>query len=116
MTEIYNYLEHVKEDVKEYYNQFPIWPDDKEELRETLNDECFNEDSITGNGSGSYMFNTMQAEINLLGNWSLLKEAINELDPSFDPLVKGPEACDVLIRCYLVSQAVDDLLPELSSK
>lgn len=102
MTEIYNYLNHVKSDIKDYYSLFPIWPDDKEELRETLNDECFKEDSVTGNESGSYTFNTMQAEMNLIGNWSLL--------------VKGPESCDVLIRCYLVSQAVDDLLPELSSK
>lgn len=116
MTEIYNYLDHVKSDIKDYYSLFPIWPDDKEELRETLNDECFKEDSVTGNESGSYTFNTMQAEMNLIGNWSLLKEAVDELDPTFNPLVKGPESCDVLIRCYLVSQAVDDLLPELSSK
>ncbi len=36
----------------------------------------FNEDSITGNGSSSYTFNTYKAECNLVGNWSLLKEAL----------------------------------------
>lgn len=52
----YNYLEAVKEDVKNYIDNEINFTDfdSLEELKEKLNDELWIEDSVTGNASGSY--------------------------------------------------------------
>lgn len=57
----YNYLEAVKEDVKEFIRteiDFHEWNGNREGLEEYLNDTLWTEDSVTGNASGSYTFNT----------------------------------------------------------
>ena len=78
-----------------------------------LEDKLFTEDSVTGNGSGSYTFDQIKAEQNLVSNWELLREAKSALSTDFDPLTAGPEACDVLIRCYLLPEAIDLALQKL---
>lgn len=110
--EKYDYLEAVKEDVREYIkNEIDLLKfEDKDELSEYLNDHLFIEDSVTGNASGSYTFNAWQAEENLCHNWDLLKEALEELDSSANILDKGPEMCDVIIRYYLLPQAISEVL------
>ena len=62
--EAYNYLEAVKEDVKNYIeeNGIKVTSENRDELEEQLNDDLFTCDSVTGNGSGSYTFNTWRAE------------------------------------------------------
>lgn len=62
--ERYDYLEAVKEDVKNYIeeNGIKVTSENREELEEQLNDDLFTCDSVTGNGSGSYTFNTRRAE------------------------------------------------------
>ena len=110
--EKYDYLEAVKEDVREYIkNEIDLLKfEDKDELSEYLNDHLFIEDSVTGNASGSYTFNAWQAEENLCHNWDLLKEALEELDSPANILDKGPEMCDVIIRYYLLPQAISEVL------
>ena len=49
--------------------------DTLEELEEHLNEVLFTEDSVTGNASGSYTFNTYEAEENICHNLDLLGEA-----------------------------------------
>lgn len=109
---IYNYLNHEVRDIINYIkeNRIDVNQYNDDQLIEML----FNEDSITGNGSSSYTFNTYKAECNLVGNWSLLKEAlaITKLD-SINILKKGPEWCDVIIRCYLLDKAVVKAREEL---
>ena len=68
---------------------------------------------MTGNGSGSYTFNTWKAEENLCHNWDLLAEALDELGSKTDILKQGAEALDVTIRCYLLGQAIAEALDEL---
>lgn len=112
----YNYYENVLQDVKDYIennidmSQFTS----RDELEETLYDELFVADSVTGNGSGSYTFSTYKAEQNLVGNFDLLGEALDEFgcDGRF-LLEKGAEACDVTIRCYLLAGAIYDALDDL---
>lgn len=114
--EIYDYLEAVTNNVKEYINSEVEMSEysDRDELEEYLNDRLFCEDSVTGNASGSYTFNTWQAEANLCHNLDLLGEALREFGCEASYLIeKGAEACDVTIRCYLLNQAVSDALDEL---
>lgn len=73
----YNYLEAVKEDVKNYIDSEINFTDfdSLEELEEKLNDELWTEDSVTGNASGSYYCNSYKAEESIAHNLDLLEEA-----------------------------------------
>lgn len=105
----YNYRECVKEDICAYITNINIhWTDsDRNEMEEKLRDDLWCEDSVTGNGSGTYTFSSYQAEENLCHNLELLGEALNEFGCGPDFLMnKGPEACDVVIRCYLLSECI----------
>lgn len=67
--EKYNYLEAVTADAKDwllehYEIEFLINSEDYN----TFYDEMFLSDQVTGNASGSYTFNTWQAEENLCHN------------------------------------------------
>lgn len=116
----YNYYEAVKEDVKNYIeNEIDInealeEAGSVEALIEKLNDDLWIDDSVTGNGSGSYTFNTYQAEENLCHNMDLLKEALEEFGCGIEHLAKGAEACDVTIRCYLLYSAITEVVEELN--
>lgn len=116
--ERYDYLEAVKEDVKNYIeeNGIKVTSENREELEEQLNEDLFTCDSVTGNGSGSYTFNTWRAEEYLCHNLDLLAEACEEFGSSMDILKDGAEACDVTIRCYLLSQAISEVLDELEEE
>lgn len=115
----YNYLKSVADDVREYINNeinHADWIDDRDGLEEKLNDDLWSNDSVTGNGSGSYTFNTWQAEENLCHNMDLLEEACNEFGNDIGELIKeGVEACDVTIRCYLLDQAIAEVLDDMEN-
>ena len=113
--EKYNYFEAVKNDVLNYINEngIKVTTSNKDELAEQLHDDLWTNDSVTGNGSGSYTFNTWEAEENLCHNLDLLGEACEEFGSTADLLKDGAEACDVTIRCYLLPQAISEALDEL---
>lgn len=114
--EKYNYLECVKADVRNYIKEHEIEvnEDNREEVEQQLNDDLFCEDSVTGNASGSYTFNAWQAEENLCHNLDLLGEVLESWGCGPDYLMEeGAEACDVAIRCYLLSQAIAEVLDEI---
>lgn len=58
---MYDYRETIKADIRQYIEDNGTWLGledlDKDELFETLNDNLWTADSVTGNGSGSYTFN-----------------------------------------------------------
>ena len=116
----YNYFEAVKEDVKNYIENDINLTEAIEEaggvdaFREALYDDLWVNDSVTGNASGSYTFNTWQAEENLCHNMELLREALEEFGCGIEYLERGAEACDVTIRCYLLNNAIDEVLEELN--
>jgi hypothetical protein len=112
----YNYLENIKNDIIEYVKERK--EDLKIDLKEgqfnfdALYDDMFIDDAITGNASGSYTFNTWQAEENLTHNMDLLKEALEEFGYTNgidQELITNAEWCDVTIRCYLLGQALEEL-------
>ena len=116
--ENYNYLEQVTADAKEaILENMKHWSfDDREELEEVAQDELWAEDSVTGNGSGSYFFSTWKAEEALCHNWDLLAEALEEFGGDTDILRQGAEACDVTIRCYLLGHSIAAALDELEEE
>lgn len=93
----YDYLENVKEDVRNYIeeNKIVVTSSNREEVEQELNDTLFVNDSVTGNASGSYTFSTWQAEENLCHNFELLTEALTKIGCDLSFLEKGAEACDV---------------------
>lgn len=116
----YNYEEAVKNDVRTWIEdnvKFSEWKGDREGLEEYLNDELFVDDSVTGNGSGSYTFNAWEAEENICHNMELLGEACKEFgNDAGQILKKGAEVCDVTIRCYLLGSAIAAVLDELEEE
>lgn len=113
---MYNYYDDVIDDVKNYIvdNEEYLESTSLEALEEELNEKCWNSDSVTGNASGSYTFNAYKAEENLNGNWSLLQEALEEFGYSdVNPIKKGPEWCDIIIRLYLLPQAISEALKQV---
>lgn len=118
-TTTYNYLEAMKQDIKEYIEENINVTDyeTKEDLEEYLNDTLWTEDSVTGNASGSYTFNRATAKKYVDEN----KDLINDMMEEFDCKEKvanwwiedNYEAIDVSIRCYLLGQAISEVLEKI---
>lgn len=118
-TTTYNYLEAMKQNLKEYIEENINVSDyeTKEELEEYLNDTLFTEDSVTGNASGSYTFDRAKAKEYVEDNKELVKEMATEFDCKekicnwwFND---DYELIDVSIRCYLLGQAISEVLEEI---
>lgn len=116
--ERYDYFAAVKEDVLNYINENGIvaTSENRDEVEQELNDTLFTCDSVTGNASGSYTFNAWKAEEYLCHNWDLLGEALTEFGCDMNYLGRGAEACDVTIRCYLLGQAISEVLDEIETE
>ena len=117
---MYNYLEAMKSDIKDYIKNEVNTSNysDREELENDLNDILWNEDSVTGNASGSYTFNRAEAAEYVNDNIDLLSEACAEF--GIDSATVGEkfldedwEYFDVTIRCYLLGQAISEALDEI---
>ena len=115
---MYNYLEALKNDVREVMEdqgEFLGWNElDHDELFDEVYDYCFTCDAVTGNGCGSYTFNRNEAAHMIADNLDLLAEACAEFGCDMDVLSAGAEACDVTIRCYLLSTAIGEILDEIA--
>lgn len=120
MSERYDYLEAVTDDVREYIREevdLAEWKGNRDGLEEKLNDDLWTADSVTGNASGSYYCNAWRAEEALSHNWDLLAEALLEFgQDGTDVLEQGAESMDVTIRCYLLGQAIAEALDELEEE
>lgn len=122
----YNYLDSIKNDVLEYIkNDTDITTEEvltnREELEEKLHDELWTNDSVTGNASGSYTFNRLQAKEYVLANMDLLSEMCLEFGEDGETignkfLNDEWEWMDVSIRCYLLGQAISQALDELEEE
>lgn len=118
---MYDYLEQVTADVRDYVEQeidLTEWAGDRDGLEEKLNDDLWTCDSVTGNGSGSYTFNRVQAQIYVLDGMDELQEAVNEFGIDSETigekfLESDWKYFDVTIRCYLLGQAIAAVLDDL---
>ena len=122
----YNYLESMKEDVKEYIiNNSELSIDDliynRSELEEKLNEDLWAYDGVTGNASGSYTFNSYKAKEYVLDNMDLLEKMCNEFCVDAETIGKKFLDCawewmDVSIRCYLLGQAISEVLDDIEEE
>lgn len=90
---------------------------DRDALIEYLNDELWTCDSVTGNASGSYTFSRLQAREYVIGNMDLLNEAIETFCVDAETvadkfLSENWEYFDVTIRCYVLSEAIENAVDE----
>lgn len=111
----YNYYDAVKSDILDYIKENDI--DISTIDRDKLYDDLFDEDSVTGNGSGSYTFNSNTAETYVDANKPLLNQAIEEDFISEERAAKfwlddNFEALDVVLRVYVLSSSIDQVLAE----
>jgi len=123
---MYDYLEAMKEDVLDYVKWNKDYFDsdvvaDRERLEEVLNDDLWTVDSVTGNGSGSYTFNSYKAKEYVTDNMDLCVEMVNEFCIDSETVAEKFlneewEYFDVSIRCYLLGQAIGEALDELEEE
>lgn len=117
--ERYNYEQAMHDDIMQYINEHYTKEEQREKMedRELWEEELHNDlwvcDSVTGNASGSYTFNTWKAEEYIAHNLDLLAEAMREFCCDCNALEEGAEWCDVAIRCYVLSTAIGGCLNEL---
>lgn len=118
-----NYLEETKRNIREWMEleDFTLDGQDREEVEERLNDNFWINDSITGNGSGSFTFNREEAKENVLEDTDTLLNACTEF--CVDTRTIGEkflneewEWMDVTCRCYVLGQAIAEVLDDLEEE
>lgn len=117
------YLEMVKEDVLDYIRTEGIeWDEDtRDDIEQELNDDLWTVDSVTGNGSGSYTFNSYKAREYVLDDPDTIREALSEFCVPADEigekfLNEEWEYLDVTARCYVLGQAIAEAMDEIEEE
>ena len=108
----YDYREAMREDVKNALEEM----DTTGKTEGDIYDELWIDDSVTGNASGSYTFNSFKAREYVAGNEDLLAEALEEFgagDSEYKKALTDPEYADVTIRCYLLAEVLSEVLSEV---
>ena len=119
---MYNYKEQIRADVKEWIedNKEQIEGLDRHDAYELVYDSCWVDDSVTGNASGSYTFSRWEARQNFFND--------EDSEEYIDQMIEDGFTCresvgravqesqwellDVSIRCWLLCDAVSDVLDE----
>lgn len=117
----YDYREAMQDDIREYINNeidITEYMGNRDELEEKLNDDLWTNDSVTGNGSGSYTFNSYKAGEYVKDNIDLCREMIQEFcidsETVADKFLNEEwEYFDVSIRCYLLGECISAVLDEI---
>ena len=112
--EKYNYLEEVKDCVLDYIHENIDFLDfdTLDDLIGALNQELIDDDNVTGGKSGRYTMDRWQAEENLCHNLALLYYAYDAFCV-YDALERGAEFCDVLVRQYVLPDAIELAVKEI---
>ena len=120
---IYNYREEMKKDIRNYIDENINYSDYEsiKELRDDLEDTLFDEDSVTGNATGSYIFNTWLAKEYVIDNVGDLKGAIDEFGIDAETVTEkfineDWEYFDVIIRCYLLNECIASVIDEIEAE
>lgn len=111
----YNYFEAVKADVRDCLRDYEREEDEGlDAYRERLYDDFWTDDAVTGNGSGSYTFNSAKARKYVLAGIEQVAEACQEFGVNLGELIEAGEweRLDVTTRCYYLRQAIDAVVTE----
>ena len=122
---MFNYNEAVKADVMEYIKENYSAEElaeklsDKDSFSEELNDTLWTDDSVTGNTSGSYTFNTWKAKEYVFDDTETVQEALREFCVDAETVAEkfldeDWEYFDVTARCYVLSGAIYEALEEIA--
>lgn len=125
------YLEAVKEDVREWIEnnkeeleerllqeeEFDDEDDFKQFVKEWLENTLWNDDNVTGNGSGVYFMHNWDAEQMVLENPEEVKEALQEFCVDASTLAdkfldRDWHYFDVTARCFYLSLAIGEVVDE----
>ena len=121
---MYDYYEVVKEDarlsISEALEGGWVTKDevsDVDKFYDCFYDRLWIDDSVTGNASGSYTFNSAKASEYVVDNLDLLREAYIEFGEGEEAVGKDFldgewEAMDVTIRCYVLGSVLRDIAEE----
>lgn len=118
---MYDYREAMKDDIRQAISEnidLADYRKDRDGLEEYLNDNLFCDDSVTGNASGSYTFNSYTAGEYVKDNIDLCREALQmfcvESDTVAEKFLNEEwEYFDVTIRCYLLGECISSVLDEM---
>ena len=113
-----NFLNEVRDDLKQMIiDNYPTRKALEEADRDTIYDDAFIDDSVTGNGSGSYYFNTWKSRENVMNNEEVVEEMIDEFGVDMKEHWNDWEYLDVSCRCYLLGQIdIDKLIEEIKEE
>ena len=116
MKMTYDYRKAMVQDIKDVIEDYDYSEcSDLDDAYEKLNDDLWIDDSVTGNGSGSYTFSTEKAREYVAGNEELLVDAMEEFGSGPDKYKRAltePEYADVTIRCYLLGEVLWEVLED----
>lgn len=100
--EKYDYIKAVAADIVDYAHENEMEFKDEKELDSWLKQEEFrDDDSVTGNSSGSYYCNSWKAEEALCHNWDLIQDMVQ----AYDLITYSPETLDVACRLFVLPGA-----------
>lgn len=125
----YNYLEAVKNDIRTYLEYDRDIENeilngdytDADDLEQTLYNDLWIVDGVTGNASGSYTFNRNEAREYVLADTETVQEALKEFGVEAEKIADAFlnnewEYLDVTARCYILGQALAEVLEEVAEE
>lgn len=123
----YNYYDAMNADIRDYIRENYTEEEIRENLEnrstweEELHDDLWVHDSVTGNASGSYTFNSWKAKENVTDNCDLLREALREFCEDAETIAEKFldeewEYFDVTIRCYILGSVIYQVLDEIEEE
>lgn len=121
----HNYMENMKHDIRTYMDENEEWfygmyaeNQDRDEWLVAMEDALWCEDSVTGNGSGSYTFSREEAKKCVLDDFDIVSQAIDhfcipaeEVGKRF--IAEDWEWFDVAARCFILGSALYEIADEL---
>lgn len=121
------YLEQIKEDIKnaikENFTDEEIREkmEDRDNFEEELDDMLWIDDSVTGNGSGSYTFNREKAKEFVMQDTETVTEALEEFCVEASTIAEkflseDWEYFDVTARCYVLDMGISEVLDEIEKE
>ena len=111
--ERYDYEKAVRDDISGWLKEEAEFLGKYRSKEDALNDleyRMMGSDSVTGNASGSYTFNSWIAEEYLCHNMDLFIESCEWYDDI--NMLRSAETCDVQIRCYMLQRVLDSVLSD----